>query len=245
MSNWKDTISLIRKRLQMTMVFSSQGNAVENYDLDLLNRAQMWLSQYRPWDLLVRTIPIVLSDSTFTLPDNCDIILDVYGTDGTEIPIAHYYKDHLDPTQCYRVDITYDKNIGQSWSMVFYKSVEIISQLRLKYMCSLPDFEGSDEDGNEITEYSIFPPNLLLRCAQKMHIEDKGITGDSAQLVLNAFEVELRKFEANSQYNNQAMDLTVKNSYGQPLHITGHSLSGAVQKTGYSPFSRSTHPRLG
>jgi hypothetical protein len=244
MSNWKEPISLIRKRLQMTMIFSAQGNAVENYDLDLLNRAQMWLSQYRPWDFLTRKISIVLSGSSFNLPDDCNAILDIFSTDISEIPVIHFTKDAVDPTQSYSVETTFDKSIGQVWTVTFIAGIASISNLRLKYICNLPDFEGEDSEENEIVEYSFFPPNLLLRCAQKMHIEDKGITGDSAQLALNAFEVELRKFEANSQYNNQAMDLTVKNHYGQPLKIAGSSLNGQRSISSYSPFSRSTHSRL-
>jgi hypothetical protein len=244
MSNWKEPVSLIRKRLQMTMIFSSQGNAVSNYDLDLLNRAQMWLSQFRPWDFLTKNIQIVLSDSAFTLPDNCNAILDIYSVDGSGIPVIHYTKDNVDPTQSYSIEATFDKSTGQTWKVSFVRGIEIGSELRLKYTCNLDDFVGTDENGVEIVEYSFFPPNLLLRCAQKMHIEDKGITGDSQQLALNAFEAELRKYEANSQYNNQAMDLTIKNHYGQPLKISGHSLSGTKNKVTYSPFSRSTHSRL-
>jgi hypothetical protein len=45
-----------------------------------------------------------------------------------------------------------------------------------------------------------------------MHYEDKGITGDSVQFAINAFNEELRKFELNSQYNNQQLDLTIKTS---------------------------------
>lgn len=239
MSNWKEPIDLIRRRLQMTMVFSSMGNAVENYDLDLLNRAQMWLSQYRPWDFLVRNIPIVLSASAFVLPDTCNAILDIYSADGSGIPIIHYYKDHIDPSQSYSVETTFDKSVGQVWTVSFNTTIAITSAMRLKYICNLPDFEGL-----ETPEYSFFPPNLLMRCAQKMHIEDKGLTGDSQVLALNAFNEELRKFEANSQYNNQAMDLTVKNGYGQPLRIAGHKLNGSSGVAGYSSFSRSTHPRI-
>lgn len=241
--NWTEPISTIRKRLRDILVFSSVGNNVSNLDLDLLNRAQMWLSQYRQWDALVKVIPMTLdSTKSMVLPSDINAILEVYvDLAGIGKPTLWYYQNAPDIAQRYTIIDTFDSSTGHSWKISFPLYGVIQGPLYMRYSYNLADFVGTDEAGNELVEYSFFPPNLLIRCAQKMHYEDKGITGDSVQVAINAFNEELRKFELNSQYNNQQLDLTIKNRYGMPIKIYGHSLDGANRAHSYSPYLPSTN----
>lgn len=241
--NGTEPVSVIRKRLRDILVFSSVGNNISNLDLDLLNRAQMWLSQYRQWDSLVKVLPMTLdSTKSMTLPTDLNAILEVYvDLAGIGKPTLWYYQNAPDIAQRYTIIDTYDKSIGHSWKISFPLYGVIQGPLYMRYSYNLADFIGTDEAGNEIVEYSFFPANLLLRCAQKMHCEDKGITGDSVQIAINAFNEELRKYELNSQYNNQQLDFTIKNKYGMPIKIYGHSLDGANRAHSYSPYLPSTN----
>lgn len=242
MSNWKEPISLIRKRLRDWLVYSPVGNNVDSLDLDLLNRAQMWLSQYRQWDMLTKTVNIAVDENkTAVLPDDLNALLEVYvmlGNIGK--PTLWYTANSPDIASRYTIDYTFDKATGRTATISFPFNAIIQGPLYIKYTYNLPDFVGTDEEGNELTEYSFFPPNLLLVCAKKIFSEDKGVTGDSQQLILNSFNEELRKFEMNSQYNNQAMDLTVKNKYGFPIKINGHALDGQGSGGAHSPYVPST-----
>jgi hypothetical protein len=236
MANWKEPIDTIRKRLLDSIIFSNIGNNVSQLDLDLLNRAQMWLEQYRQWDFLTREIAITLdANRSYTLPEDLNSVLEVYSSlEASGKPTHHYYNNSADVENRYVLSSEFDKATGHVWKIVFAGETPIQGELILKYTYSLPDFSGSG------TEYSFFPPNLLLRCAQKLHIEDKGITGDSPQLILSSFAEELRKFESNSQYSNQPMDLTVKNKYGVPLKIHGSDLNGQGTGSHYRPYLPST-----
>ena len=107
----------------------------------------------------------------------------------------------------------------------------------MKYTAILPDFTGVDSLGVDIDEYSFFPPELLLRCAQKIHAEEKGMTGDNINATLLSFNEQLKIFETMAQFNNQQPDLTPKNKFGQPIKLYGHTLDGLNTRSGYSPYT--------
>lgn len=234
---WKEPISQIRKRLNDTMVFSSTGWKMENEDLDLLNRAQQWLAQYKEWTIMTkRSVLTIASDRTAAIPVDANSIKAIYADlDGSGIPAVFYTLEDIDIAKRYLFINNFDKSTGHSWSIQFPNEAIIQGTLYIVYSFVLPDFEGT-----EAAEYSFFPPNLLLRCAQKIHCEDKGITGDSAVLLVNAFNEELRKFEMNAQLNNVSYDMTPHNAYGVPVKMTGYNLQNGSGNGGHYPYKNSS-----
>ena len=237
MSVWNEPISLIRARLRDLTVFGGTGWNVPNYDLDLLNRAQMWLATYKDWTLLTKRSALTIeSDRSALLPTDLNSIIAVYADlDGSGIPAVFYTLDDIDVAKRYLFENAYTKETGHSWRLRFPPNALLSGTVYIHYSFILPDFTGS-----ETPEYSFFPPNLLLRCAQKMHCEDKGITEDSITICVNAFNEELRKFEMNSQLNNVVYDTVPHNAYGQPIKLPGYQLGRGSMPNYQAPYLPST-----
>lgn len=233
MSVWNEPISLIRARLRDLAVFGGTGWNVPSYDLDLLNRAQMWLATYKDWTLLTkRSVLAIEADRSVAIPSDANSIIAIYADlDGSGVPAVFYTLDDIDVGKRYLFENAYTKSGGHAWRIRFPANAIISGMLYIHYSFILEDFTGS-----EAPEYSFFPPNLLLRCAQKIHIEDKGITGDSVQVAINAFNEELRKFETNSQLNNVVYDTTPHNAYGQPIKIPGYQLGRGALPQYQTPY---------
>lgn len=237
MSVWREPISLIRARLRDITVFNGTGWNVSNYDLDLLNRAQMWLATCKDWTLLTKRAALTIgTDRAASLPSDLNSTIAVYSDlDGSGIPAVFYTLDDIDVAKRYQFENEYTMATGHVWKIRFPANAIISGTIYIHYSFILPDFTGSDTP-----EYSFFPSNLLLRCAQKIHIEDKGITGDSVQVAINAFNEELRKFEINSQLNNVVYDTVPHNAYGQPIKIPGYQLGRGAMPNYQSPYLPST-----
>jgi hypothetical protein len=237
MSVWNEPISLIRARLRDLTVFNGTGWNVQNYDLDLLNRAQMWLSTYKDWTLLTkRSVLTIGTDRSASLPSDLNSVIAVYADlDGSGIPAVFYTLDDIDVGKRYLFENDYTVAGGHVWKIRFPANAILSGTIYIHYSFRLADYTGS-----ETPEYSFFPPNLLLRCAQKIHIEDKGMTGDSAQFAINAFNEELRKFETNSQLNNVVYDTVPHNAYGQPIKINGYQLGRGALPNYQTPYLPST-----
>lgn len=233
-------ISDIRNRLKDWIAYAYSSSYVPNLDLDLLNRANQWLQAYRQWDSLVKTISLTM-DSTgrvAVLPSDVKSILEVF-IDNLVVgkPTIWFYEDCPDVAFRYTKQYTYDKATGGSWTITFPSVSPLLSNPKMKYSVILPDFTGVDELGVDIVEYSFFPPELLLRCAQKIHAEEKGMTGDNINAVLMSFNEQLKIYETMAQFNNQQPDLTPKNKFGQPIKLYGHSMDGRNIRSGYSPYT--------
>lgn len=233
-------ISDIRKRLQDWLVYSVNGSNVPNLDLDLLNRANQWLQDYRRWDSLVKTITLTMDETgrVAILPTDVKAILEVF-TDNLVVgkPTIWFYEDCPDVAFRYTKQMSYDKSTGGYWTITFPSVSPLLTTPKMKYISILSDFVGYDSEGNEIVEYSFFPPELLLRCAQKLFAEEKGMTGDNINGVLASFNEQLKIYEQMAQFNNQQPDLTPKNKFGQPIKIYGHSMDGQNYRSGYSPYT--------
>ncbi len=227
-----EPISIIRNRLKSWLIYSATGSNVANLDLDLLNRANMWLQAYRQWDPLVTTVTLTLAGRSAVLPDDVKSILEVY-VDNLVIgkPQIWFYENDNDVAFRYTKEYTYDPATGGFWTITFPTVSPLLTTPKMKYIRILADFTGSG------VEYSFFPPNLLLRCAQKIFVDEKGLTGDNINAVLNAFKEELGIYEGMIQYNNQKADLSPHNKFGQPVHLNGYKMNGQQNRSGYSPFT--------
>lgn len=233
MGLWNDPVDTIINRLEDTLVFSTTGNYVENYPLDLLNRAQNWLSMYRPWDYMKKVQPLTLANYIAVLPADISTILDVYvDSEGAGKPTHHFYKDANDIAERYELFDSFTVETGHSWYIQIPFTAPIVSPLYLKYIYNLANIaEGQ--------AHTFFPSELLFRTAQKIHHEDKGTTGDSIEYTMKAFNELLDSFIKNSQYTNQKMDLGVTDAWGNPVKIPGHSLTGQTPRRFSSPYQNS------
>lgn len=235
MSVWGESVTSILNRVKDIQIYSDTGNNVENYALDLLNRAQNWLCMYKQWDYLKKEVELTVdSDRIAQLPSDINVLIDVYDkVGGLGKPSRHYYPDAVDVSQRCELRCAFNTTTGHSWTLSFPSTALLSGQLYLLYMYNLADIAESDT-------YTFFPGELLVRCAQKIHIEDKGLTGDTANLAIQAFNDQLRNFETNSQYVNHKMDLTIKNRWGDPLRLPGHRLDGQ-NSYGTGPYPPSTY----
>jgi hypothetical protein len=234
-----ETISTIRKRLRNWLIYSTSTSEVPYLDLDLLNRARQWLENYRwKWDPLTTIVSLTLdSNRDAVCPSDLKTILEVYVYPViTNKPNIWFSEDHSDVAFRYTKFYTHDNDTGGFWTIRFPSVSPLLSNPKLKYSRFLPDYVGYS-GSTEIVEYSFFPGNLLLRTAQKIFIEDKGITGDNVEPILNAFKEELRNYEVSTQFNNQVCDLTPKNRFGQPIQISAYALDGSTYRPGHSVFT--------
>jgi hypothetical protein len=246
MSLFGDTISTIRKRFRNWALYNSLDSEVEHLDLDYLNRARQWLEQYRwKWDPLTTIVTLTL-DSTLSAqcPADMKTILEVYcDTAGTGKPDIWFYEDHSDPafryTKLYTPKtVTGGVTSGGYWTVQFATLANaFLSNPKLKYARFLDDYVGYDEGGAEIVEYSFFPGNLLLRTAQKLFIEDKGLDPNNSSVILKSFTEELRNYEVSIQGNNHVCDFTPKNKFGVPIHVTGYAMDGSTVHSGQSVYT--------
>jgi hypothetical protein len=244
---FNEPISAIRNRLKNWLNVSPSGGNVANLDLDLLNRANQWLQAYRRWDSLVTIYTLTVQDNTINAisypkssvcPTDVKAILEIY-VDNAVIgkPNLYFYEEDNDVAFRYTKQLIWDKTSSLPYWLLSWPSVSpLLSQPKLKYNRMIDDYLGVDGNGAAIVEYSFFPPNLLLRCAQKIHIEEKGITGDNVNPILASFREELKMYETMVQFNNQKADLTPKNKFGQPIKLYGHQMNGRQLRTGYTPY---------
>lgn len=235
MGLWNDPVDTIVNRLKDTLVFSDTGNNVSNYALDLLNRAQNWLSMFKQWEFLIKEAELAVgTDRIAQLPTDINTILDIFvDTGGIGVPTIHYYSNSNDPTDLYNLFDTFDATTGHSWYIRFPVNSPIEGTVYLKYTYNLPTIEAGQL-------HTFFPSELLFRCAQKLHHEDKGTTGDSIEYTIRAFNELLDSFTRNSQHTNQKMDFSIKDRWGNPLKIGGHTLNGTPQRRYFSPYQNSS-----
>ena len=247
MAFFNEPVSKIRARLADWLDVSTNGGNTPNLDLDLINRAQQWLQAYRQWDGLVAIAVLTVQDNTINgvvypkssiCPTDMKSILSIY-VDSAVVgkPQIYFYEEDCDVAFRYTKQYFYDVAVGGYWLVSWPSVSPLLSAPKLKYVRILADFAGVDSEDKPIIEYSFFPPNLILRCAQKIHCEEKGITGDNVNPIFVSFQEELKMYESMSQFNNQKPDLTPKNKFGQPVKIYGHQLNGRQLRNGYSPYT--------
>lgn len=237
MAVYKDKIATIRNRLKDWIINNPVGGYVENLDLDLLNRAQSWLCTYRPWDFLKKQTALTLSSTNIaSLPDDCWQILEVYAdVNGDGKPDWWYYQDDPDVSKRYVLNSTFDTATGHTWTITFPNTAVVLQALVLRYIASLADYEGTETD-----EYSFWPAELLLRCAQKIFLEENGIVNDNKNAIFASFNEQLKNFEQFAQKTNVAMDHTVKFRNGTPVKFFGHSMDGTRMRYSVTPYQPSS-----
>lgn len=233
MGIWNDSAATLIKRVKDVLTWSDTGNNVENYALDMINRANAWISMYRPWDVCKKVSLLTIGDNRIVnLPTDLNSILRIYVDNGDGGQYVDLYPDAPVPEDRYELFDSFTPTAGHLWYLQLPSAASTLGPLYIKYIYNLAEITATDM-------FLFYPSELLLRTAHKLHIADKGITGDSAQVALAEFEVVMNNFIRNSQYNNQPMDLNVHNKYGTPTKISGHALDGSGSIRVYSPYKNS------
>ncbi|CAK0764434.1 conserved hypothetical protein [Gammaproteobacteria bacterium] len=213
-----DTYAQIKARL--TDWLESTGGAVTSIELDLLNRAQKSLWQYRPWDYLVKKQALTLANKSANLPSDCGQILDVYhDSDGDGRPDYHYYNESRFSDNGYTIANAFTMQSGHALSIAFFSNPT--NTPVLKYQKTLSDFTGTG------TEYSYFPGDLLLLKAQEIHITESGLVGPEYNAITKRLSDELRDYEQAHQDLNQDTRVVQNDVLGDPIDMPGYSLDGS------------------
>jgi hypothetical protein len=211
------TYATIQSRLLDFLTVANDGN-VANVALDLLNRAQQYLWQLSDWRGIVKTSPLAVSSSLEAVaPADFGRLLSMWwDANGDGVPDGFF--DEMgghDPARAVSVISSFDKATGYSTKFRF--SVSPQSAPNLTYVALLEDFAGTG------TEYSFFPAELLLKCAEMLHLEEHGSRQNELNECRNQF---VQSFVAARQLDTrgEAQDRAVRDSLGGIIHTESVSL---------------------
>ena len=211
-----------------------KGLNTPNLTLRYCNRAQQWIERYDLWDDLIKTETLTLTNGSLevALPSDLDRVLYIGSdTDNDGDVDIYYFKDENGPTG-YQYRSTFDKNTGvRTKTITFHEAPP--SPLKVKYVTAIEELTG------EGTEYLFFPKQLVLRRAQTMRIEEKGVRGNSEYVILKQdFERELKMYQENHQYVNQTYDMQPKDAFGNDIIIPTTDALGGRRWPYNAPYSR-------
>jgi len=231
---WRqDKYSDIANRFKECLPRSNQGDFVEDFALDFLNRANRSLNAYRPWKLLVKKRQtLTLTDRanvlTTTYPDLARIISVYEDTNADGLPDTYYYEKASSMSRGYCISESYSKDTGWARTLTFYSSPS--DTVYIDYIALLPDFTGTE------TEYSFFPGELLFAKAMILYLEFDGRVGTTEyKLLQNRFIEEERDF-TQAQVENYDIRMEPKDDAGNPVFTDSYSLGGGSESTGTSRY---------
>ena len=216
-----ETYLELRKRLSDWL--RSTGGDVTNLPLDLLNRAQNWLTEYRRWtDMMVSAELTAVSGETnsFYLPsDMAAFTMIFYDSDSDGKPEKYYYR-HARHDDGYEITDTFDKSTGHSWVVKFYTTPSYTP--KAYYQRKLVDFTNDEVN----TQYSFFPGELLLRTAQLIHIEETGLTGTEVQVIINSQKGRLKDYAQAHHNVNNDLRMEINDDSGSKIKAESMDLTG-------------------
>lgn len=195
------------------------GNNVSDRALDYLNRAQDYLWNYRDWQNLLKRQTLTLdSDRKVTMPsDYGKTHIVFYDTNGDNHPDGYYHENHHLRDHSYYLRDTFDESTGHSFEMEFNGTPPYTPILEYKY--KLNDYTG------EGTEYNFFPDELLLRTAQKMHLEDSDmVTGQVYSMINNSFLENIRDYTQAHQWVDMEMNWVSLDDFGDMADVEEYNL---------------------
>jgi len=225
---WNDTYTTLKPRLT-DWLRKTGGGSVTDLELDLSNRALLWLWQYRDWDDLIQRLTVTLDSSlNMTLPAALGRIVNVYwDTDSDNVIEGKFNLNDVDEAKNYIITDTFTKAVGHSRVIHFPRANHTPV---IKYVATLEALTGSG------TEYLFFPAELMLRTAQRLRIEEKGITGVDTKSILEAQERELNNYTDANYRRNVSGRFVLKDSNGDEVFTENLALDGS--DTGMSGVRR-------
>lgn len=194
------------------------GGEVVNLTLDLINRAQDWLWVHRDWDELVTRLELTVTNKAATMPADFGRVVRVgHDADGDGLMDYFYYAyGRVDDGYYWKNDFT--KAAGHVRSLVFYR--DPTHAPTLEYVRALDHFEGSG------TEYSFFPPDLVVRTAQKIHIGEADIGKNEYGIIVQEHAELLRQYERTHMHRNRDMRNIVLDNEGDEIDTEQYNLGG-------------------
>jgi len=207
---------------RLTDWLNTSGGEVSNLPLDLLNRAQYRLWAYRAWEGLIVHQSLTLSSNASSLPSDFAgaVVLVYIDTNSDGKPDMYFYRNG-NASSGYKLVDVFVKATGHAWTITFFATPG--GTPVIVYPKALPDFEGTG------TEYSFFPPDLLLAAAKVIHIEESDLVGPEYQAVLNSYATLLRDYEQSNQYQNTELRMSVLDDAGDEIGVDDYDLEGGSE----------------
>lgn len=221
MSYNAETYVDIKKRLNDWL--RNTAGEVNNLPLDLLNRAQNWLTKYRRWTDMMKTVTLeaVTGEvNAYYLPSDMAAFTTIFvdsNMDGKPDQYLYRQARHHDG---YEIEDRFTKTAGHRWVVTFYTAPT--ETPRCYYQKRLDDFQ--DDETNP--QYSFFPGELLLRTAQLIHIEETGLTGPEIRAILDSQEKQIRDYEQAHNAVNNDLRMEIKDDNGHLLSTEHGDLQG-------------------
>src|SRR5574343_1580120 len=143
---------------------------------------------YRAWDGLIAYSTLTLVGRAASMPaafggQLCRVYCDT-NSDGK--PDRYYFRDGPEANG-YKLVNVFAKATGHAWTITFLSDPPISPVV--VYPKVLDDFAGSG------TEYSYFPPDLLVATAKTIHIKESDLVGVEYQVIENEQAILLRDYE--------------------------------------------------
>jgi hypothetical protein len=240
---WQDKISDILEAINAQSLYNtSRDTTPSNLGLIVYNQAQDALCMYKPWRDLRVTVQLPLdSERKVTLPADYGCVIMVY-TDPANIgkPMYFYTPNSNDVATCYTEEATQDAVTGvRTLKFAFPPTVFIPQNPYVVYSKSLPSATQADSDAGK---FSFFPINIMLVMVKKILQDYYGQIAHQDPNWINLRLVEeLKMFEGYAYNNNVALDLAIKDRFGNPVFIQGMSLNGQKPRLNRpTPFYPST-----
>lgn len=226
---WQDKISTIVSAINAQSMYNTASTVTpSNLGLLVYNQSKDWLCMQKAWrDLKVTTQLTLDSDNKVTMPDDFGKCIKVYDDPtATGKPQRYYYLEHPDPAKRYTEETTINETTGvRTIKFCFVPNISI-SNPYIVYSKVLADATQTEVD--EDTKYSFFPINVMLAVAKKIIMRYYGLSAnqDIKQILFDIKE-ELDLLKDYAYNNNTPLDLTVTDSNGHPIFISGVPLDGS------------------
>lgn len=221
MAYWDASALDVYNRLGDWLQYNATDNNVENLPLDLIIRAENKLWEERDWLIFTKESDLTLSSKAATLPSDFGRMIYVYHDDDDDgIPDFYYYLNDLDSTRRYTISVTINRTTGLSKTITFANDPS--STPTIRYVADFDDLTTS----NYSTAKLIFPAELTLLTAQKIHILDRGLKNERDKLTIEEQERALIKFIGANEGRNIASRQYPRDAEGVEVILPKHTLDG-------------------
>ncbi len=228
-----EVFSDFKKRINDWANVAETGGNVTNFPLDLANRAQNWLTLYKPWTEQLKTATLTMDGNVASLPSDYGVLVDIrWDSNSDGKPEGYWYKDGR-LQNGYTIKNAFTKAVGHNRSITFFNTLSQTPILLYQY--ALADFVDSDA-----AEYTFFPGELLYRTAQRLHIVDSGMTSAEQLIILKEQEQQLKDYTQSHHLVNSELRLAILDDLGREVGTWDVDLTregqhgGAIRRGGLS-----------
>jgi hypothetical protein len=232
---YDETYGNIANRLKDWLQASSTGRNVTDVVKDLINRANYWLTLYKPWTNQMKDADLTLvSGKTYSFPsDYAKVGLFGFDIDGDGMYDGYYWR-HGSSDDGFVLNDDYTPAAGHSFTITFYINVSQAPRVRYQYV--LPDW-----DGTSTGYFSFYPADLLLRVAQTLRLEDKKANPTEYKNIYNSRNELINMYKKAYLWVVSDMTREVRDYFGRKICLPETDMSG--ERTTYQNrrrFSNST-----